>query len=145
MVPKDGSSLKETNTAHGVRRVEERKRKLREGERRRAGRREAKPRESVANQALRPPPFLHPTLRPTPRDSPPPLHVSAPRHPPIFPASRTGWGHVNRLSLPWRVDHNPNPKGVHVFSLFYIGNVLHAQRELLLPSSSACMKGCGIF
>ena len=72
MVPKDGSSLKETNTAHGVRRVEERKRKLREGERRRAGRREAKPRESVANQALRPPPFLHPTLRPTPRDSPPP-------------------------------------------------------------------------
>ena len=43
------------------------------------------------------------------------------------------------------LDPNPNPKGGDVFLLSYIGNVLHAQRELLLPSSSAGVKVCGIF
>ena len=114
MVPRDGSSLKKTNTAHGVgeaRRGEARKRG--EGERRRAGR-EAKPRESVANQALACLPsssFLPSPTQPCVQlcaSHTPPLHVTAPRHPQYFLQSELD-GAMSIDSTHWRSDSRSQP------------------------------------
>ena len=150
MVPTDGSSLKKTNTAHRV--GEARRGSEGKGERRRAGR-EAKPRESVANQALAclpSPSFLPCPTQPCVQlraTHCAPLHVTSPRHPQHFLQSELdGAMSIDSTIGAVTIDHNPNPKGgVDVFLFLpYIANVRRFQRQLLLPSSSAGMKVYGI-
>jgi hypothetical protein len=96
-----------TSCRRGEARKRGERREKKSGQRSQTPRKRSEPSPRLPAFALLPS-LPHPTLRPTPRDSPcsPPRHLATSSS--TFPAIRTGWGHVNRL-YHWRSDYRSQP------------------------------------